>query len=135
MIYQVSTILILLTFYIFYFAKLIIQNKQSIKTNQMGIGNKPKKVILIEKMVSVATVTNCIVCVLSIFLVKEFLIKEIRILGIIIGIIAVIFFAMATITMKTSWRVGIQEEKHMSKMFGKEYDEYKKHTARYIGKK
>ena len=101
----------------------------------MGIGNKPKKVILIEKMVSVATVTNCIVCVLSIFLVKEFLIKEIRILGIIIGIIAVIFFAMATITMKTSWRVGIQEEKHMSKMFGKEYDEYKKHTARYIGKK
>lgn len=189
MIYQVSAILILLTFYIFYFSKLIIQNKQSIKTNQMGKGNKPKKVLMIERLVSVATVTNCVVSVFSIFLVKEFLTKEIRILGIIVGIIAIIFFAMAAITMKTSWRVGIpeektslvtngiykisrnpafvgfdllyisvcliffniplllvsiwasvmlhlqilQEEKHMSNMFGKEYDEYKKHTSRYIG--
>lgn len=189
MIYQVSAILILLTFYIFYFSKLIIQNKQSIKTNQMGKGNKPKNVLMIERLVSVATVTNCVVGVFSIFLVKEFFTKEIRILGIIVGIIAIIFFAMATITMKTSWRVGIpeektslvtngiykisrnpafvgfdllyisvcliffniplllasiwasvmlhlqilQEERHMSNMFGKEYEEYMKHTGRYMG--
>ncbi|MBQ2800734.1 MAG: hypothetical protein IJF03_05025 [Lachnospiraceae bacterium] len=48
MVYQIIAILILLTFYTFYFAKIIIQKKQSIKTNQMGIGNKPKNVVLIE---------------------------------------------------------------------------------------
>ncbi|MBQ3543591.1 MAG: isoprenylcysteine carboxylmethyltransferase family protein [Lachnospiraceae bacterium] len=189
MIYQVSAILILLIFYIFYFSKLIIQNKQSIKTNQMGKGNKPKNVLMIERLVSVATVTNCVVSVFSIFLVKEFFTKEIRILGIIVGIIAIIFFAMAVITMKTSWRVGIpeektslvtngiykisrnpafvgfdllyisvcliffniplllasiwasvmlhlqilQEERHMSNIFGKEYEKYMKHTGRYMG--
>lgn len=29
----------------------------------------------------------------------------------------------------------LQEEEHMQKMFGKEYDEYKKHTLRYFGRK
>ncbi len=29
----------------------------------------------------------------------------------------------------------LQEEEHMQKMFGKEYEEYKKHTMRYFGKR
>lgn len=36
---------------------------------------------------------------------------EIRIAGLVIGVVAVFFFALATITMKNSWRVGIPEEK------------------------
>ena len=48
MIYQIIAILILATFYTFYFAKLIIQRRQSIKTNQMGVGNKPKKPQIID---------------------------------------------------------------------------------------
>ena len=191
MIYQIIAILILTAFYTFYFAKLIIQRRQSIKTNQMGIGNKPKKVLLIERIMSCATVLAFIVGVASIFLVKQFLATELRIAGIAIGIIGVIFFALATITMKTSWRVGIpeektalitngiykwsrnpafvgfdllylsmclmffniplvlvsvwaavmlhlqilQEENHMYHMFGSEYDAYKKHTLRYLGKR
>ncbi|MGN0153351.1 MAG: methyltransferase family protein [Lachnospiraceae bacterium] len=111
MIYQIMAILILAAFYAFYFAKIIIQKKQSIKTNQMGIGNKPKKVLIIERVMSVATVLTCMVGVLSIFLVKNYLIAEFRIAGIVIGVIAVVFFAAATITMKNSWRVGIPEEK------------------------
>lgn len=111
MIYQIIAILILVTFYIFYFAKIIIQKKQSIKTNQMGIGNKSKKVLVIERIMSVATVLTCIISVFSIFCVKRYMISELRIVGIALGIIAVIFFASATITMKTSWRVGIPEEK------------------------
>lgn len=191
MIYQIMAILILVVFYAFYFTKIVIQKKQSIKTNQMGIGNKPKKVLFIERIMSVATVLTFIVGVCSIFLVKRFILIELRIAGIVIGIIAVIFFASATITMKTSWRVGIpeektslitqgiykwsrnpafvgfdllyfsiclmffniplvvvsvwaavmlhlqilQEEEHMYRMFGKEYDEYKKHTLRYFGRR
>ena len=189
--YQVIAILILVTFYMFYFAKIIIQKKQSIKTNQMGIGNKTKRVLLIERIMSAATVLTCIVSVCSIFCVKKFIMTELRNVGIVIGVTAVLFFALATITMKTSWRVGIpeekttlitngiykwsrnpafvgfdllyvsiclmfcniplilvsiwaaimlhlqilQEEEHMHKMFGSTYDEYKKHTLRYFGRK
>lgn len=111
MIYQIIAILILATFYTFYFAKIIIQKQQSIKTNQMGIGNKPRKVLLIERIMSCATVLTAIFGIGSIFLVKQFPAKEIRMIGIAIGVIGVIFFALATITMKTSWRVGISEEK------------------------
>lgn len=191
MIYQITAILILLSFYTFYFAKIVIQKKQAIKTNQMGIGNKPRKVILVERIMSAATVLTCVADVLSIFALRSFLAAELRILGVVIGIVAVIIFASATITMKNSWRVGIpeektslitngiynwsrnpafvgfdllyasiclmffniplllvsiwaavmlhlqilQEEEHMLKMFGKEYEQYKKHTLRYFGRR
>lgn len=191
MIFQIIAVLILVTFYSFYFAKILIQKKQSIKTNQMGIGNKSKKVLLIERIMSVATVLTFIVGVCSIFLVKTHPVTGLRIVGIVIGMIGVLFFALATITMKTSWRVGIpeektslvtggiykwsrnpafvgfdlsylsvclmffnipltmvsvwaavmlhlqilQEEEHMHNMFGAEYDDYRKHTMRYFGKR
>lgn len=111
MLYQIIAILILVIFYAFYFAKILIQKKQFIKTNQMGVGNKPKKVLLIERIMSCATVLTCVIGVCSIFLVKHFPATEVRIAGIVVGIIGVIFFALATITMKSSWRVGIPEEK------------------------
>ncbi len=111
MFYQIASILILAAFYVFYFAKIAIQKKQSIKTNQMGIGNKPRKVILIERIMSLATVLTCVVSVSSIFLSKQYVLPALRIAGIVIGILAVVFFASATITMKSSWRVGIPEEK------------------------
>ena len=188
---KVMAILILIAFYFFYFSKIVIQKKQFIKTNQMGIGKKPKKVLIIERIMSVATVSSCVVSVLSIFCVKRVLMSEIRIVGILLGVIGVIFFAAATITMKNSWRVGIpeekttlimngiyrwsrnpafvgfdllyasmsllffniplvmvsvwaaimlhlqilQEEEHMHNMFGAEYEEYRKHTLRYFGRK
>lgn len=191
MIFQVMAILILIVFYSFYFAKILIQKRQLIKTNQMGIGNKPKKVLLIERIMSLATVISCVIGIGSIFLVKHFLITEIRVVGIVVGLIALIFFALATITMKSSWRVGIpeektslvtqgiyrwsrnpafvgfdclylsiclmfyniplvlvsiwaavmlhlqilQEENHMSQMFGEEYETYRQHTFRYIGRR
>ena len=191
MIFQIIATLILLVFYMFYFAKIVIQKKQSIKTNQMGIGNKPKNVLRIERIMSCATVLTCVIGVCSIFLVKCFPITEVRIVGVLAGVLGVLFFALATITMKTSWRVGIpeektalvtqgiygwsrnpafvgfdllylsvclmffniplllvslwaavmlhlqilQEENHMHHMFGEEYDVYKKHTLRYLGKR
>ncbi len=191
MIYQVIAILILAAFFTFYFAKIWIQKKQSIQTNQVGIGKKPKKVLLIERIMSLATTLTIVLELASIFLVKQFLAPELRIVGILAGILGVTFFALATITMKTSWRVGIpeertslitegiykwsrnpafvgfdflylsicllffniplllvsiwsavmlhlqilQEEVHMHNMFGEEYDTYKKHTLRYLGRK
>ena len=111
MIYQIIALLILIAFYTFYFAKIIVQKKQDIKTVQMGVGNKPKKVLVIEQIMRCATVLSFAFGLYSIFSVKKYPIEEIRIIGIILGLIAVVFFAMATITMKSSWRVGIPEEK------------------------
>ncbi|MBE5930256.1 MAG: isoprenylcysteine carboxylmethyltransferase family protein [Lachnospiraceae bacterium] len=111
MIYQGIAIVLLFTFYTFYIAKLIIQKKQSIKTNQMGMGNKPKKVLVIERIMSIATVLVIVAEVASIFLVKHYLPLPVRITGLVLGASGVLFFAMATVTMKSSWRVGIPEEK------------------------
>lgn len=190
MIFQLASMLILICFYAFYLAKIAIQKKQSIRTNQMGKGNKPRKVLILERVMTIATVLTIIVEVISIWTTKAYLPIGLRIAGIIIGICAVSIFLVATITMKTSWRVGIPEEKtelitngiysisrnpafvafdllylsvcllffniplllmslwaavmlhiqilqeevHMHGMFGEAYDEYKKHTCRYLGR-
>ncbi len=89
--YQITAILILAAFYVSYFAQIVLQKKQSIKTNQMGTGNKPKKVLVIERIMSAATVLVCILDILSIFLVKTLPVAGLRIAGIVIGLIAVIF--------------------------------------------
>lgn len=111
MLYQIAAIIILITFYFFYFQKLISQKKQAIKTNQMGTGNKPKKVLIIERVMSMATVSSFVAGAVCIFFVKDVPMEGMRIAGIIVGVLGVLFFALATIHMKTSWRVGIPEER------------------------
>lgn len=111
MLFQVLAIAIMLAFYAFYLAKLILLNRQSIKTNQMGTGNKPRKVLLIERLMSVATVLTIAVEAGSIFLVRNPPAVPVRVAGLLVGVVAVTFFASATVTMKNSWRVGIPEEK------------------------
>ena len=111
MIFQISAIAILIAFYGFYISKMILQNMQSIKTNQVGIGNKPKKVRLIEQVMSMANLLVIVADVCSIFIVKNTPEVQVRLVGLLIGVISVVFFASATITMKNNWRVGIPEEK------------------------
>ena len=189
--YRIISLIIMAIYYSFYIAKLLILNKKSIKTNQAGIGKKNKKVIIVERIMSIATVSTIVIEVYSILFTTPNILDGVRIIGIVFGILAIIFFALATITMKDSWRVGIpeektslistgiykwsrnpafvgfdllyisicliyfnlplllisifagtmlhlqilQEEKHMQNMFGKEYEEYKKHTLRYFGRR
>lgn len=109
--YSMTGVMILGGFYFFYMAKIVNQSKKSIKTNQMGIGNKSKKVLAIEKTLSIATSLTVVAEAISIFVVKTDFHVVIRIIGIIIGFISVIVFALATITMKDSWRAGIPEKK------------------------
>lgn len=191
MVYKIIALTIMIIFYTFYIVKLLLLNSRAIKTNQAGVGNKPKRVIIIERIMSVATIMTIVAQVCSILFVKNYIMAELRIVGIILGVISIIFFALATITMKNSWRVGIPEEKtslitngiykwsrnpafvgfdllycsiclifcnillvivsiwaavmlhlqilqeeaHMHNMFGEEYDDYKKHTLRYFGRR
>ena len=119
MIYKIIAIMIMIIFYTFYIVKLLLLNSKSIKTNQAGVGNKPKRVIMIERIMSIATIMTIIAQVCSILCVKNYIMAELRIVGIILGIISIIFFALATITMKNSWRVGILEEKTYIKIHRK----------------
>ena len=191
MIYKIIALMIMIIIYTFYIVKLLLLNNKSIRTNQAGKGNKSKKVIIIEKIMSFANILTIIVQVCSILFVKNYIMTELRIIGILLGIVAIFFFASATITMKNSWRVGIPEEKtslitngiykwsrnpafvgfdllfcsiclifyniplvivsiwsavmlhlqilqeevYMHNMFGEEYDNYKKHTLRYFGRR
>ncbi len=191
MIYRIIALMIMIIFYTFYIVKLLLLNSKSIKTNQAGVGNKPKRVIIVERIMSIATIMTIIAEVCSILFVNNYIIPELRIVGIVLGLISIIFFASATITMKNSWRVGIPEEKtslitngiykwsrnpafvgfdllycsicfmffniplviisilatvmlhlqilqeeaHMYNMFDEEYNNYKRHTLRYFGRK
>ncbi len=121
MIFRIIAILILLVFYTFYFAKIVIQKKQSIKTNQMGIGNKPKKVLRIERIMSLATVLA--------FVGFDLLYLSICLMFFNILLVLVSVWAAVMLHLQI-----LQEEKHMHHMFGEEYDTYKKHTSRYFGK-
>lgn len=109
--YSMIGVMILAGFYFFFMAKIVVQSKKSIKTNQMGIGDKPRKVIIIEKIVSLATTLNLVADVVSIFVAKPDVPDFVRIAGVVIGLCAVIIFVFAVITMKDSWRAGIPEKK------------------------
>ena len=191
MYYKIFAILCMIIFYLTYIYKLISLNKQSIKTNQVGKGNKTQKVIVIEKLMNLSNVIVIIAQVLSVIFVSPCKNVLLVAISIIFGVLAIIFFLLATSTMKNNWRVGIpeektslvingiykwsrnpafvgfdllyisntilffnvpllicslfaivmlhlqilQEEQHMLDVFGKEYEEYKKHTLRYLGRK
>ena len=60
---------------------------------------------------SIATVSTIVIEAYSILFTTLNILDGLRIIGIVFGILAIIFFALATITMKDSWRVGIPEEK------------------------
>jgi len=108
---QAIAVFIQFSFYSFYVAKILIQRRQAIQTNQMGRGNKPKKVLRIERITLCATVLALLGSVGSIFFTKPQPSPAIATIGVAVGVFSVVFFAAATLTMKTSWRVGIPQEK------------------------
>lgn len=149
MMYQILAMLILAIFYTFYFAKIIILKQQSIKTNQMGIGKKPKEVLHIERIMGFATVLTAIFDIGSIFLVKQFpangiynwsrnpafvgfdlLFLSICLMYFNILLVCVSVWAAVMLHLQI-----LQEETHMYHMFGDEYVQYTKQTLRYFGKK
>jgi protein-S-isoprenylcysteine O-methyltransferase Ste14 len=102
---------ILIAFYSFYLARLFIQKKQRIRTNQMGIGNKPTKVVWVERITALATACALVASVCSIFFAKPQGTVALMVVGILTGLLAVAIFAAATLTLNKNWRVGIPEEK------------------------
>lgn len=108
MFFKVAGIAILLVFYGCYFGKMISQRKKGIVTDQMGKG-KTGFVKFVECTMKIATILVPIAEVISIVFGVSHLPIWARIAGVVIGIIGVVVFILAVLTMRDSWRAGVSE--------------------------
>lgn len=100
----------ILIFYFAYFLKLNNQKRRGITTNQLGIGNKTSKTVLIERLLRVASIL--VVAVMAVSAVMDTSLFQsffIRMIGLIIIALGTLFFIAAMVTMKDSWRAGIPD--------------------------
>lgn len=120
MIYLINLIsfLLLLVFGLAYLLKLLILNKKyNLKANVLANKNKSKKVQRVERTLQTTTFIWLLVWVgeiISTYLQMENILRLwnstfVSILGLFIITIGVVFFIIAAITMKNSWRVGIDK--------------------------
>lgn len=103
-------------FYSAYLGKKFAQSRQGITTNQIGKGDKPRKVLLVENIMGWATFVVIPVEIISIILYPRItLIPAIKFCpvlqwtGVAIAAIGVAFFIVAMLTMADSWRAGIPD--------------------------
>lgn len=112
------SILLLLVFGLAYLLKLYrLSKKYKIKVNVLASKNKSEKTQRVERILQISTFIWVIVWVGEIILIQLNLNKRLKlwdsyiisISGLFLIIAGVTFFIMAAITMKNSWRVGIDK--------------------------
>ena len=113
---KITAIILMAVFYSAYLGKKFAQRRQGITTNQIGKGDKPKKVLLIENIMGWATFAIIPVEIISIILYPRMtlipILKSCPVLqwtGLAIATIGVAFFIVAMLTMADSWRAGIPD--------------------------
>ena len=104
MIIKIVTISLMAVFYICYFAKLISQKKQGIKTDQLGKG-KEGFVKFIEVALKIITYLLTVIQIISIVL---------QFTGVVITMFGVLAFIVSVTQMKENWRAGVQKEEKTS---------------------
>lgn len=109
--YSIIGLIMIFLFYGSYFVKMFVLSKSGIKTDRMGRGNKPKKTFIIEIILKYITFLTAVIQLISIIFVNKLPIfiqnNLIRGIGIVIALLGVIIFITAIITMRDSWRAGI----------------------------
>lgn len=100
----------MVTFYTAYFSKMILQRRRGVQTDQIGRGNKPRRVLVTEILMKIATYAIVLVEVVSI--VGDFRKSDSAWgwIGIGIAALGVMVFIIAMWTMRDSWRAGIPEK-------------------------
>lgn len=118
MIINIIAFGLLSVFYLSYIFKLISQKKQGIKTNVMVKGKKEKRTKIVGTILMIFTylmaVMQFVSCFLSKYLFPITLIDGLKISGLILIGIGDFFFITAFLTMKDSWRAGIDESQKTS---------------------
>ena len=113
---EITASVIMAVFYSAYLGKKIAQRRQGITTNQIGKGDKPRKVLLIENIMGWATFSVIPIEIISVILYPKMTLipalKSFPVLqwtGLAIAAIGVAFFIVAMLTMSDSWRAGIPD--------------------------
>ena len=109
MLFRVLSLAILIIFYGIYFTKMFVQKKQGIQTRQIG-KCREKDIRTVEMLMSAATLLIVPIQIISIIFDLSVLVGGVRFVGASLGIIGDIFFLIAVVTMKDSWRAGIPSE-------------------------
>lgn len=108
---QIIGIVELIIFYVAYFFKLFSQKRRGIKTNQLGIGNKPRKTIIIETLLRISSTFIVVVILLSVMLNTSLFSNQIiRGFGLVVFGCGTVLFILAMVTMKDSWRAGVPDK-------------------------
>ena len=98
-------LVILAAFYAVYIGKMILQKRKGIQTDQIAKGKQKTKVFYIELAMKIATYS----VVAAEVLVSPHLPQTLAVIGVVLGVIGDILFAVSVATMKDSWRAGIAE--------------------------
>ncbi len=108
--------IIFMFFILFYYSKLMIQKKQKIEAFKLGKGKKESSTI--EIFVRICTLIWGGTWLLEVLFSEKiekilgniFINENIRYLGIFLNLFGLLIFSIAMITMKNSWRVGIDKD-------------------------
>ena len=106
---KIITLAFMAIFNICYFAKMISQRKQGIKTEQLGKG-KVGFVKFIEVTLKITTYLLPVIQVISIVLYSGTAHIALRIIGVVITALGVLAFIISVVQMKDNWRAGVQRE-------------------------
>lgn len=109
MIIKIVTLVLMAMFYVCYFAKMISQRKQGIKTDQLGKG-KEGFVKFIEVTLKITTYILPILQIISIVLYSGTFHIALRVAGIVLTAVGVLAFILSVVQMKDNWRAGVQRE-------------------------
>ena len=109
MIIKTIAIVLMASFYICYFAKMISQKRQGINTDQLGKGEEGF-VKFIEITLKISTYLILAIEVVSILLYAGSVNKGLRIIGLILLALGVLIFTVSVLQMKDNWRAGVQRE-------------------------
>lgn len=111
MIIKIVTISLMAVFYICYFAKLISQKKQGIKTDQLG---KEGFVKFIEVALKIITYLLPVIQIISIVFYSGTAHIVLQFTGVVITMFGVLAFIVSVTQMKENWRAGVQKEEKTS---------------------
>ena len=109
MVFMITALALMASFYICYFAKMISQKKQGIDTDQLGKG-KVGFVKFIEVTLKTSTYLLPAIEVASIVFYTGSVNDVLRIIGLIILALGVVAFIVSVLQMKDNWRAGVQRE-------------------------
>ncbi len=113
MLYQLSLLIIITIFYIAYFTKQILLRKNGITANQLAKGQKPTGTRRIEALLIIGSYGTAILQYAGLFFSQYMLPFSlpagIGVVGLILAACGVAIFIAAIITMRDSWRAGVDE--------------------------